>query len=352
MRLAFVLPSFAIGLLAACGPEERAAERDSDAQPGPESAPPGMAWIPAGEFDMGGVGPLARADEFPVHRVRLSGFWIDRTEVTNAQYAAFVAATGYTTVAERPIDWEVLRRQLPEGAPKPDESQLQPGSLVFVPPEARPDLADYAGWWRWTPGASWKHPSGAGRTIGGKDDEPVVHIAFADAQAYCAWAGKSLPTEAQWERAARGGLDGRRNAWGDEPIDARRANTWQGEFPVSNTRADGHVMAAPVASYPPNGHGLHDMAGNVWEWCLDLYAEDAYAQAVAAAHGETLVDPRGPAQARDPRNPRSQDARVQRGGSFLCNDSYCASYRPSARMSCAPDTGSSHVGFRCVLEVP
>jgi formylglycine-generating enzyme required for sulfatase activity len=348
MQRARLAPLLLAAASTACAPEQPA----SDGAAPPRPAPPGMVWIPPGEFDMGGSGPLARADEFPVHRVRLEGFWIDRTEVTNAQYAAFVAATGYTTVAERAVDWEVLRRQLPEGAQRPEEALLAPGSLVFVAPESRPDPEDYSSWWRWTPGACWKHPAGPGSNVEGKDDEPVVHIAFEDALAYCAWAGKSLPTEAQWERAARGGLAGKHNAWGDEPIDERRANTWQGEFPVSNTRADGHAMAAPVASYPPNGWGLHDMAGNVWEWCLDLYAEDAYALALAAAGGGTVVDPRGPSEARDPRNPRAKDSRVQRGGSFLCNDSYCASYRPSARMSCAPDTGSSHVGFRCVLAPP
>jgi formylglycine-generating enzyme required for sulfatase activity len=235
-----------------------------------------MVWIPPGVYTMGGCGPLAREDEFPRQRVQLDGFWMDATEVTNAQFAAFVAATGYRTLAERPVDWNELRQQLPPGTPKPPDEQLQPGSLVFVSPATQPDLADFQEWWRWTPGACWKHPQGPHSTIAGKEHEPVVHIAYEDALAYCAWAGKALPTEAQWEYAARGGLEGKVNVWGDEPVEAQRANTWQGTFPVSNTKADGYVLAAPVKSFEPNGYGLYDMAGNVWEWCQDVYAPDAY----------------------------------------------------------------------------
>ena len=320
--------------------------RDGD---GSGDANTGMVWIPGGEFAMGSTDPLARTDEQPVHRVRVRGFWMDATEVTNAQFRAFVQATGYRTVAERPIDWEELRKQVPEGTPKPPPEKLLPGSLVFAPPAHAVALDDVAQWWSWTTGADWQHPMGPGSSIDGKDDVPVVQVAHEDAVAYCAWVGKQLPTEAEWEFAARGGIDGAVNAWGNEPIDPSRANTWQGHFPDVNTTADGFAGVAPVRSFPPNGYGLYDMAGNVWEWCSDRYRPDAYALAVAAAGpGGVTVDPQGPAESMDPRNPYAPDSRVHRGGSFLCNDSYCASYRVAARMSCPPDTGMSHVGFRCI----
>jgi sulfatase modifying factor 1 len=315
--------------------------------------PPGMVWIPGGEFMMGSTDPLARPDEAPVHRVRVDGFWMDVTEVTNAQFAEFVKATGYKTVAERPVDWEELKKQLPEGTPRPADEMLLPGSLVFTPPDHPVDLRAYEQWWAWTTGANWRHPEGPASSIEGKDRYPVVHIAYEDAVAYCAWAGKSLPTEAQWEFAARGGLDGKVNVWGDEPVDARRCNIWQGHFPDSNTAEDGFTRAAPVGSFPANGFGLHDMAGNVWEWCSDLYRPDTYARDVlTAGQGVVINNPRGPAKSLDPRNPDAPESRVHRGGSFLCNDSYCASYRPSARMACPPDTGLQHLGFRCVLNRP
>lgn len=313
-------------------------------------APPGMVWIPGGEFTMGSTDPLARRDESPVHRVRVDGFWMDKTEVTNAQFRAFVEATGYVTVAERAIDWEELKKQLPPGTPKPPDESLQPGSLVFTPPGRAVDPRDYSRWWSWVPGASWRHPEGPGSTIEGRDHYPVVHIAHDDALAYCAWAGKRLPTEAEWEFAARGGLDAKVNVWGDEPIGPSRANTWQGEFPHRNTLEDGFAGAAPVGSFLPNGYGLHDMAGNVWEWCSDLYRADTYARRVAGlGPGGVAHNPAGPAASFDARNPHEPVVRAQRGGSFLCNDSYCASYRPSARMGGAPDSGASHVGFRCVM---
>ena len=315
---------------------------------GPASGPAGMAWIPGGEFTMGSTDPLARADEQPPHRVRVGGFWMDTTEVTNAQFAAFVKATGYRTVAERPIDWEELRRQLPPGTPKPPESRLQPAALVFTPPESAVDLGQHEWWWTWTTGADWRHPRGPGSSIEGHENEPVVQVCFEDAQAYAAWAGKRLPTEAEWEFAARGGLQGRVNVWGDAPVDATRANTWQGHFPDRNTREDGFVLASPVGTFPANGYGLHDMAGNVWEWCTDRYRPSEYAE--RAARGGVRVDPQGPAVAADPAHPLATEARVVRGGSFLCNDAYCASYRPSARMSETPDTATQHIGFRCVKD--
>jgi formylglycine-generating enzyme required for sulfatase activity len=286
--------------------------------------------------------------------VWVRGYWIDRTEVTNAQFAEFVKATGYRTVAERPVDWEELKKQVPPGTPKPDDAMLQPGSLVFTPPAAAVDTRDVGGWWTWTIGANWRQPTGPGSDLKGLDDRPVVHVAFEDAVAYAKWAGKRLPTEAEWERAARGGLEGKMNGWGDEPVDATRCNIWQGHFPDRNTKEDGFAGVAPVGSYPPNGYGLFDMAGNVWEWCSDLYRPDTYAtQMLAVGGGGTTVEnPKGPEKSFDPRNPHAPESRVHRGGSFLCNDSYCASYRPSARMATPPDTGMSHLGFRCVSDAP
>jgi sulfatase modifying factor 1 len=311
----------------------------------PGTAPPGMVWIPGGEFTMGGEDALARKNESPRHRVRVDGFWMDTTEVTNAQFRRFVEATGYVTVAERPIDWEELSKQLPKGTPRPPDEALRPGSAVFTPPSKPVSTNDAGQWWTWTDGANWRHPEGPGSSIEGKDRYPVVHVTHADAVAYCEWAGKRLPTEAEWEYAARGGLAGKVNVWGDEPIDPTRANTWQGEFPHQNLKEDGFVLAAPVGSFPPNGYGLFDMAGNVWEWCSDRYRPDEYTRRVqAAGKNGVSVNPRGPGGA--------ADQYVHRGGSFLCNDSYCASYRPSARMSTTGDTSLHHLGFRGVKSGP
>jgi formylglycine-generating enzyme len=314
----------------------------------------GMVWIPGGEFRMGSDRPPARPDEQPVHRVRVAGFWLDATEVTNAQFAVFAQATGYKTVAERPVDWDELKKQVPPGTPKPDDAQLQPGALVFTPPSGPVDTRNAAAWWTWTIGADWRHPTGPGSDLAGRDAHPVVHVAFEDAVAYAKWAGKRLPTEAEWEFAARGGLDGKANGWGDEAIDAKRCNTWQGRFPDKNTADDGFVGTAPVRSFPPNGYGLYDTAGNVWEWCSDRYRPDTYARQVVLAGGvdTAIVDPAGPERSLDPRNPHAPDSRVHRGGSFLCHDSYCASYRPSARMAAPTDTGMSHLGFRCASSAP
>ena len=320
------------------------------AEPPADAPRPGMVWIPGGEFQMGSVDPLARNDESPIHRVRVDAFWMDATEVTNTQYAAFVEATGYVTVAERPVDWEEIRKQVPPGTPKPPDEMLQPGSLVFTPPDHPVDLERYDLWWTWTTGASWQHPEGPGSSIATRMDHPVVQIAYEDAVAYAKWAGGRLPTEAEWEFAARGGLSGKVNVWGDEPIDATRCNTWQGHFPDTNTAADGFARTAPVKSYPPNGYGLYDMAGNVWEWCSDLFRPDTYARTRLALGADGVAEnPTGPSSSIDPRNPHTPESRVHRGGSFLCNDSYCSSYRPSARMACSPDSGLSHLGFRCVV---
>jgi formylglycine-generating enzyme required for sulfatase activity len=216
--------------------------------------------------------------ERPAHRVRVSGFWIDRTEVTNAAFSQFVNATGYLTTAERPVDWNQLKTQVPPGTPKPSDEQLAPGSLVFTPPDHPVPLDDFTNWWRWVPGANWKHPEGPGSSIEGKDVHPVVQVSWYDAVAYARWAGKRLPTEAEWEFASRGGLEGKKYAWGDEfqPAGKTLANTWQGHFPETNTDEDGFPRTSPVKSFPANGFGLYDMMGNVWEWCSDWYRPDTY----------------------------------------------------------------------------
>jgi formylglycine-generating enzyme required for sulfatase activity len=302
-----------------------------------------MVWVPGGEFTMGSSDdPEARPDEFPAHRVRVDGFWMDQTEVTNAEFRAFVDATGYVSTAERKPDWEELRKQLPPGTPKPSDDRLVAASLVFRSPAAPVPLDDVGQWWSWTPGADWRHPEGPGSSIDGKDDHPVVQVSWDDAAAYAKWAGKRLPTEAEWEFAARGGLDAKRYFWGDDPVSPARANTWQGHFPDENTAEDGYRTTCPVRAFGANGYGLFGMAGNVWEWCADRYRSDAYAQFGAGV----AVNPAGPETSYDPRNSYGE-SRVQRGGSFLCHDSYCARYRPSARHGCSPDSGMSHVGFRC-----
>jgi formylglycine-generating enzyme required for sulfatase activity len=306
---------------------------------------PGMCWVGPGEFRMGSDDPRALPNERPVHRVRLDGFWIDAHDVTNAEFRAFVEATGYITTAERKPDWEELKKQLPPGTPKPEPARLVPGSLVFTPAPRPVPLHDLARWWRWVPGASWRHPQGPDSDLEGKDHHPVVHVSWYDAVAYAKWAGKRLPTEAEWEYAARGGLDGKRFAWGDEfrPGGKYMANTWQGKFPVHDSGADGFAGTSPVGSYPANGYGLHDMAGNVWQWCSDWYAADAHARAGKGVSS----NPTGPARSFDPTDPYAP-RRVIKGGSFLCHASYCASYRPGARRGTPPDTGSAHIGFRCV----
>jgi formylglycine-generating enzyme required for sulfatase activity len=307
-----------------------------------------MVWVPGGEFTMGSDDDEAWPDEKPAHRVRVDGFWMDRTEVTNAQFRAFVEATGHVTTAEKPIDPAEIMRQSPPGTPPPEKDQLLPGALVFVPTKGPVKLRGpgvHRQWWKWTAGANWRHPEGPGSSIEGKDDHPVVHVSWDDAVAYAKWAGRRLPTEAEWEFAARGGLDGKPYVWGDEPPgqSGKFANIWQGDFPYRNTATDGFERTAPVKSYPPNGYGLYDMAGNVWEWCSDWYQIDLYRQ--RAGQGPT-VNPQGPPRSFDPRQPNAP-LRCQKGGSFLCHTSYCTRYRPSARHGCTPDTGMSHIGFRC-----
>ncbi|WP_224483978.1 formylglycine-generating enzyme family protein [Robertkochia aurantiaca] len=316
----------------------------------PHPAPEGMVWIPGGNFTMGAPESDQRAwpHEKPAHPVRVDGFFMDRTEVTNDEFAEFVRATGYTTVAERPVDWEVLKTQVPPGTPKPQDSLLQPGSLVFeIPDDPNPNEMNYFQWWKWQTGANWKNPQGPGSSIEGKGKHPVVHIAFEDALAYCEWKGRRLPTEAEWEFAARGGLTDRTFSWGDEREKLEEnANTWTGPFPEEETLEDGYSRLAPVASYPPNGFGLHDMAGNVWEWTTDWYSSDYYLQ--ARKKGE-LVNPKGPEEYNNPSNPYTAQ-KVTKGGSFLCSDSYCASYRATARMGTDIDSGQEHLGFRTVID--
>lgn len=295
---------------------------------------------------MGADNKQAAEDEYPKHKVTISGFWIDATELTNAEFAKFVKATGYITTAERKPDWNELKKQVPPGTPKPDDSLLVAASLVFHSPAHAVSLNDYAQWWVWQKGANWKHPHGPGSTIKGKDNYPVVHVSWYDAVAYCKWAGKRLPTEAEWEWAARGGLQNKVYPWGNEGVDEGKpkANTWQGTFPVKNTLRDKYYYTAPVGSFSPNGYGLYDMAGNVWEWCADYYNNTYYATINKPAG---VNNPKGPATSYDPDEPYAKK-RVIRGGSFLCNDSYCSGYRVARRMKSTEDSGMEHVGFRCV----
>jgi sulfatase modifying factor 1 len=305
-----------------------------------------MVWIAGGSFRMGADNDQAQRDEYPKHTVTVTGFWMDRTEVTNAQFAAFVKATGYVTTAERKPDWEELKKDLPPGTPKPDEGLLVAASLVFSPPAHAVPLDDYSQWWAWKQGASWKHPHGPGSDLKGKEDYPVVHVSWTDAMAYCKWAGKRLPTEAEWEYAARGGLKDKVYPWGNEGVGQghQKGNFWDGHFPDKNESTDGYYYTAPVGSFAPNGYGLYDMAGNVWEWCADYYDYNYYKQ-VDRPGG--IKDPRGPAKSYDPDDPFARKRSI-RGGSFLCNESYCTGYRVARRMKTTEDSGLEHLGFRCV----
>lgn len=311
-----------------------------------QASHPGMVWIPGGEFTMGWDGEGGSVAERPAHRVRVSGFWIDQTDVTNEQFRRFVVATGYVTTAEKaPTVEDIMKYSVP-GTPPPKKEVLVAGAVVFTPPDGPVDLNDVGKWWKWTPGANWRHPEGPGSDLKGRDDHPVVCISWFDAEAYAKWAGKQLPTEAQWEFAARGGLHGKKYVWGDEPFspDHPQCNNFQGNFPYKNTLKDGFARTSPVRAFPPNGYGLYDMSGNVWQWCGDWFLPHAYEQYVGKG---VTVDPAGPAHSFDPR--QRPPERVHRGGSFLCSVGYCFNYRPSARMGCTPDTGMSHLGFRCVV---
>jgi formylglycine-generating enzyme len=294
-----------------------------------------MAWIPGGTFRMGSDDH--HPEESPAHDVPVSGFWIDRHQVTNERFATFVDATGHVTVAERPLD--------PRDFPGAPAENLVPGSMVFVGSSGPVDLRHLEQWWAWTPGASWRRPWGPRDRRPPAPDLPVVQVAFEDAAAYASWAGLDLPTEAEWEWAARGGLVGAPYTWGDEPEPPgeRLANYWHGDFPWRAAR--GYGTPTPVGSFPANGYGLHDMAGNVWEWTTDWWAERHVVDAACCAPSERAsYDPAQP-QFRIPR-------RVVKGGSFLCADSYCLRYRPAARRPQMVDTGMSHIGFRCVRRGP
>ncbi len=316
----------------------------------PLSHPQGMVWIPGGEFSMGAndppdmdeVGMKATEDARPVHRVYVDGFFMDKTDVTNAEFAKFVKATGYVTIAER--------KPRAEDYPGAPPENLIAGSVVFSPPNHPVSLNDHYQWWSYVPGANWRHPLGPNSNIKGKDDYPVVQIAYPDAEAYAKWAGKRLPTEAEWEFAARGGLAGKPFVWGDSfrPNGKWMANTHQGHFPDKDAGSDGYVGIAPVAQFPPNGYGLYDMAGNVWQWTSDWYRPDYYQQ--LAASGAVARNPQGPTSSFDPAEP-SEPKKAHRGGSFLCTDQYCSRYIVGTRGKGEVSTGTNHLGFRCVKDV-
>lgn len=323
-----------------------AATNDSITTPG-DTSTTGMKYIPGGEFMMGGDNGQASPDEFPKHSVQVNPFWMDETEVTNAQFQKFVDATGYVTTAEQKPDWEELKKTVPPGTAKPPDSVLIPASLVFKQTKGPVELHDYNQWWSWVAGADWKHPQGTSSSIKGKEKLPVVHVSWYDAMAYCKWAGKRLPTEAEWEFAARGGLINNVYPWGNEHVNAgkAKANSWEGKFPYLNTTKDGYLKSAPVKSYGANGYGLYDMAGNVWEWCSDWYDADYY----TSLGKSTAMNPQGPSKSNDPEDLYTPKKSL-RGGSFLCNDSYCSGYRVARRMKSSPDTGLEHSGFRCVKD--
>ena len=302
----------------------------------------GMSWIKPGEFMMGGMNHFeARNDEFPSHKVKLDGFWIDQTEITNSEFMDFVNETNYITTAEIKPTWEEIKNQLPPGIQKPHDSLFVASSLVFKPSTNKVPLSDVSTWWEWRKGANWKHPFGEGSSIKEIMNHPAVHISYFDAVEYCKWKGKRLPTEAEWEFAAKGGKNNVNFTWGNGSLSSSFLNSWEGDFPFFNTIKDGYYYTAPVKTYIPNGYGLYDMAGNVWEWCSDWYDYNYYKK------NESLsINPKGPNQSFDPQEPYSKK-RVLRGGSFLCNSSYCSGYRVTARMKSSPDSGMSHTGFRC-----
>jgi formylglycine-generating enzyme required for sulfatase activity len=299
-----------------------------------------MVWIPRGTFMMGSDNHYA--EEAPAHRVRVDGFWMDAFTVTNREFSRFVQDTGYVTSAERPAN--------PDDYPGARPEMLAPSSTMFKKPAGPVDMRNHYNWWVYVQGANWRHPRGPASSIGNLMDHPVVHIAYGDAEAYAEWAGKALPTEAEWEFAARGGLDGAEYVWGAEltPDGRHMANTWQGEFPYRNTLDDGFEYTAPVGFFPANGYGLHDMAGNVWQWTTDWYQDHAAIDSPCC----TASNPRGAAREAsfDPRQPGVKIPRkVTKGGSHLCAPNYCRRYRPAARMAQPIDTSISHLGFRCIV---
>jgi sulfatase modifying factor 1 len=315
-----------------------AATRTERQQPTAAPGPPphrDMVWVPGGTFLMGSEDFYP--EERPVHRAAVDGLWVDRHPVTNAEFRRFVKATGHLTVAERPLE--------PADYPDADPALLVPGALVFRRTLGPVDLRDFRNWWAWVPGACWRHPEGPGSTLHGRERHPVVQVAYQDAAAYAAWAGKALPTETQWEFAARGGLEGAVFCWGDEfaPKGRMMANTWQGEFPWQNLLTDRYEGTSPVGTFPPNGYGLDDMAGNVWEWTTDYFAPSHPEGAARPCCVPTNPQVTAPVLAE--RIPR----RVIKGGSHLCAPSYCLRYRPAARQGQAVDTATGHLGFRCIV---
>lgn len=298
-----------------------------------------MVHIRPGTFWMG-CADESFPDAKPIHQVRIKGFWLDKTPVTNEEFARFIRATGYKTVAERKPD----AKDFPGAPPE----NLVPGAMVFTPPSESVSKRSHYNWWRYVPGADWQHPEGPKTNLKKRWKHPVVQIAWEDAAAYAKWAGKRLPTEAEFEFAARGGLDRKEYSWGDEfkPGGKWRANLWQGTFPYNNSGEDGFASTSPVASFPPNGYGLYDMTGNVWEWCRDWYRSDYYRQFAGVSLAN---DPQGPTDSFDPNEP-SVPKRVQRGGSFLCTDQYCARYVVGSRGKGEPSSGCSNVGFRCAAD--
>ena len=319
-------------------------------RPAGVTIPEGMVLIPGGEFSMGAVNPLGLSgggredmlDARPIHRVRVSAFLMDATEVTNAQFEAFVKATGYVTIAEK----APTREEFPD-VPLED---LVAGSVVFTPPPGQVPLDNHLQWWAYVHGVSWRHPEGPNSDLKGREQHPVVHIAWPDAAAYAKWAGKRLPTEAEWEFAARGGESGNIYPWGNQmhPEGKHMGNTFQGQFPHQDIATDGFKGIAPVGRFKPNRYGLFDMAGNVWEWCADWYRPEYYA--ALAADGAVVSDPKGPADSFDPLEP-GVAKRVQRGGSFLCTDQYCTRYMVGTRGKGEVNSGANHIGFRCVRDL-
>jgi formylglycine-generating enzyme required for sulfatase activity len=329
--------------------DERFAPTIPNTTPAPGAPPEGMVWVSGGEFSMGSEdprkslcgGPDAMPDARPIHRVYVDGFWMDKTEVTNAQFRKFVDATGYVTIAEQ----KPRAEDFPDAPPE----NLVAGSVIFTPPDEPVPLNNHYLWWKYVPGANWRHPLGPDSDLAGRDNDPVVHVAYLDVVAYADWAGKRLPTEAEWEFAARGGLSGKLYAWGNslKPGDQWMANIYQGEFPLSDKAEDGFEGISPVARFPRNGYGLYDMAGNVWEWCSDWYRPDYYRE---LAHGGRVArNPKGPPSPYDPDEPKEKK-RVHRGGSFLCTDQYCTRYMVGTRGKGEVSTGSNHLGFRCVKD--
>lgn len=324
----------------------------SSAAAKPASAEPAnMVWIPGGEFTMGNEQRMSRPNERPAHRVRLDPFWIDRHHVTNAEFRKFVEATGYVTTAERKPEWETIRVQVFPGTPKPADDAFIAGAMVFVSTPEPVPLDDWSQWWRFVPGANWRHPQGPSSTIEGKDNHPVVQVSYEDAQAYAKWIGKRLPTEAEWEMAARGGLDKASYSWGDDfTLNGKpMANTFRGTFPVVTTKTLGIAGTTAVATYPPNGFGLYDMAGNAWQWVADWYRSDAFQM---ESQQNLAMNPQGPRDSYDDETrtaPANAPSKVIRGGSFLCSEEYCTSYRPSARRGNDPYNPMSHIGFRLVM---